>query len=1312
MLGVARSTLRYILLAGGILLILLALLSAVARVGLPLVAGHKSAIEARVSAYLQRPVEIGELAIRWRGMGPQLRAQNVTVVESDELQVSLDELLIDINLAKSAWLGLPVINELTLIGAELAVEYVGDGEFRLHGADGLQASNSSEDALQNEQGLDVIDWLLNARRVALLDTRVTFIDTERQQQLLISELNVRAENKGKLHQLRVDLRLPASLGGSLEMGIDLTGDAHNLASMQGDFYLKAAELQLQGWQALLATVQSSSTVASQLDWLTARADVETWGRWSGGGIQLARSHITASEINQSHSGEALLDQLTSKLDFRQEPTGWSITADRVELVRRDERAVLQDIKFAWKPDSDRHWQLDGKGQRLPLGLLSWLPNAWLNNQAVDDSHSWLAAAQASGEFRTWRASVAMRSGVPDISLHGAFDGLTVPAVDNLPGVRNLSGTLAIDHGRGDINLYGRQVGVELPSVFAQPLQLAVVDAELKVNMVDAARAVISGQATVDDAGLRTTTRFKVKLGQGRLPHVDVQTRFALDDISQALHYLPDRLLSGSVMAWVDGALKAGKVSNGEMLLFGDLADFPFDAGQGVFKAGFDVSNGTLAYWRDWPEAQTLQGRVSINGLSLTSMVRAGHVQDLRISKAIASIDNLLEPVLSIKATGAAELQELLYFATSGPLSHLLKPALSDASGKGRAQMDLALTLPLRRRPPDTTSTGPGLKISGSIFLRDNEVTFDRAQLTLGKVTGAVGFNESGVRINNLRARVFDQPVRLNGATSGIGAEQVTEITLHGALDADLALEHYGIPLTRFAHGRSQWHITLRAPHAADVMVRDGVQLTAVSDLIGTQLDLPLPLSKSSGRAASLRLQSAFRQGQNNVWNVQYGELMQARVVVEAGSMRSLAMRFGAGKVNTLLNDGIRVEGTVPSLAVDGWVKSIADLIDDLPESAEPQPILPVSADLRVASLVAGVHSLGAAQLRANTDTEYLNVVVVNDAIRGNLRYPREHWRQDLTARARISYVDKRVIDALESAPDVAGERPLDPRLLPRLEVRVSRLTWDSLDLRDVTLRTSPKINGLAIDTLGFAHRNTQLIGEGYWHALDPQGVNPELRDEHVTGLSLTLQSDDVGNSLTAMGFAGVVDEGEGTVSASLVWRGPAYAPALQELEGNMSADLQRGRILNVEPGAARMVGLFALQTIPRRLNLDFKDIVSDGLDFQRITAAVTLNDGIADATLVQINGPVGVIDITGQSNLITRQYDQHITVLPRVSAALPIIGMITGGASAGIGALIAGGFLKAIGIDLDRIGLREYDMTGSWDAPEFESVPVRISRQR
>ena len=231
-----------------------------------------------------------------------------------------------------------------------------------------------------------------------------------------------------------------------------------------------------------------------------------------------------------------------------------------------------------------------------------------------------------------------------------------------------------------------------------------------------------------------------------------------------------------------------------------------------------------------------------------------------------------------------------------------------------------------------------------------------------------------------------------------------------------------------------------------------------------------------------------------------------------------------------------------------------------------------------------------------------------------------------------------------------------------------------------------------------------LRGSGTWRVRDADVVDASRPGRHASALAIVLSGEDLGAALASAGLPDVLAEGRGRVRAELAWRAPLYLPAIERASGSLAIALERGRIVPLEPGAARLVGLFALQAIPRRLSLDFRDVTSDGLAFERIDGNIALSGGVAEVTLVEMTGPIGVVDVTGTSDLIAREYDQEITVLPRVSAALPIIGMISGGATAGIGALVAGGFLKALGIDLDRIGLRRYALRGSWEEPRLEPL--------
>ena len=163
-------------------------------------------------------------------------------------------------------------------------------------------------------------------------------------------------------------------------------------------------------------------------------------------------------------------------------------------------------------------------------------------------------------------------------------------------------------------------------------------------------------------------------------------------------------------------------------------------------------------------------------------------------------------------------------------------------------------------------------------------------------------------------------------------------------------------------------------------------------------------------------------------------------------------------------------------------------------------------------------------------------------------------------------------------------------------------------------------------------------------------------------------------------------------------------------------DFNKGRILDIEPGAGRIVGLLALQELPRRLRLDFKDALRGGMEFSNISGTIEISEGEADTRLIRMQGPIGVIDIVGGVNLIDQTYDQHIVFLPRVGSSLPVLGALAGGVVVGLGVLLTEKILRRLGVNLDDIGRREYTLTGTWEEPQFEEIifekKVDISREK
>ena len=1316
----ARAALRWMLLFLAVALILLALLVSAARVGSPLLSGQIGTVESRLSDYLKTPVSIGELSLTWDGYSPKLSAGRVSIRESEDRQITVDSILLDANLIQTLISGKPIINELTLIGAELVLEVSDKGQLAVHGVAKRDAAPTD-----GKTSINLLSWLLSTDRVGLENARVKLINSSNAEPLEIKNVNVLAVNDGQLHQLRIDMELPDAIGQTLELGIDLRGNTQDLSNSESDVYVKATGLSVDALRTFKAGryqgLDQSTTGIARLD---ARVQVELWGHTAQGKLQSARGKLDAVKLEDLSTNEVVLDRLFTDVVFLNKLSGWQVQSDVLTLQRGDETTEVSNVVYEHKPSADTAWRLTAAGETLPLDAANKLVLSLFSESTNLPRALWLAQASPSGTLVNWNAAFALIDGKPNFSLDSAFYDLQLAAAYGVPGISNLGGAIKMLDNKGKVTMQGSDLTIDIPQAYSAPIKLASFRSELDLDLTDPVRTSIDGDMQILDDGISTASRVQVQLAPDESPRVYVQSQFDVDNIKHAERYLPSRLLRPKTTQWLKQALLKGKAANGELLLFGNIAQFPFTEGKGVFKVGFDVVDAEMDYLTGWPRGKNLQGRFEINGASLEGTAKSGTVGTMNIQNLVASIPALTKPALIISSRSNGVLSEMVDFANTGPLKNILGPVFSDISATGRATMDLGIKLPLSKKAVFNTVASAqaksarqlqpvnGLEVKGSVKLNKNEIAFGRSKLSLSNVKGAVGFTHDGFSMDKLTAFAFGQKVELNASTKGKGNNRRATIKVTGSLRGDDVLSNYEIPLNRFVDGQSYWRISIIAPMTSAAAARDGVQIIAGSNLLGTEMILPPPLNKVRSRSRQMQISTRIKADNSEpVWRIKYGDNTDVVVHTAEGSLQSLTMQFGGAKASTKAHDGVRIEGNIASLAMDGLATSLAGLIEDLPSSNEKNLILPVSVNLNIASLEAGVESLGPAVVRVNTDDTFINAVVQNKSINGNVRYPRAHWKQDVASLVRIQSVDKKFFDALSSGPEQPQGNELDPRLLPPIDARVSSLTWDQLTLTDLVVRSSPSVAGLNIDTFGFAADNTQLIGEGYWRLKDPQSVNASLLNKHVSKLNLTLQSDDYGVALANFGFGGTVDEGEGDVTASIVWPGPAYKPALESMTADMKMQLKKGRILKVDPGAARLAGLFAIESIPRRLGLDFKDLVKDGLDYETLTGQLQLANGIVRSQLIQLNGGVGVVDITGESNLLSREYNQTITVLPRVSSALPIIVIISGGATAGLGALFAGGLLKAIGLDLDRIGLREYSLTGSWDDPQLTNVPFNPDRR-
>ena len=164
-----------------------------------------------------------------------------------------------------------------------------------------------------------------------------------------------------------------------------------------------------------------------------------------------------------------------------------------------------------------------------------------------------------------------------------------------------------------------------------------------------------------------------------------------------------------------------------------------------------------------------------------------------------------------------------------------------------------------------------------------------------------------------------------------------------------------------------------------------------------------------------------------------------------------------------------------------------------------------------------------------------------------------------------------------------------------------------------------------------------------------------------------------------------------------MWPGHAAQFQTNILSGQFKVHAADGRFAKIEPGAGKLLGLMSLQSLPRRITLDFRDIFSEGLAFNKIDGDVKIVNGVMSTDNFEIKGPAAYIKTTGEASLPTEKVNLKMKVAPLVGegAALGAAVFLTPVVGAGV---------YAISKLLEGALSYELRVTGPWDDPQVDEV--------
>lgn len=969
-------------------------------------------------------------------------------------------------------------------------------------------------------------------------------------------------------------------------------------------------------------------------------------------------------------------------------------------------------------------------------------------------HRWVQTLQPAGRVQTLQA----RWSGPDLTglkASGLVQGLALAggAVPDLseapasshpigrPGIEGATIQFDLQRDRGTARLTVQDGALWLPGVFEEArLPLTRLDAQARWRLDGERIEVELSDARVANPDARGTLQARWTTSPGaqgaaRFPGVlDLSATLEQADLTRVHRYLP-LTVGAEARRYVRESVRAGSGSAVNFRVQGDVARAPFEAGDGTFRISARLQGLDMDYLppflqdagaRPWPGLRRMSGDLVLDRLSLRIDRLAGGLQDapgVQIQRGRLAVDRLgRSGVLSAEADVQGPAPAQLGFVVRSPLGGLLQGALDEARLTGTAQTRFQLTVPL--------DNAAATRVQGQVKLAGNDLVIAPSLPTLVRLRGQLEFSETGFNVPSAQARLLGGDVSFSG---GLRPDPQGGARLalrgQGSLSAE-ALRTAGLgPLSKLAQSASG-----TAAYTAQVGLRGGApELQFSSNLQGLSLSLPAPLAKPADAPWPLRLDLAVTDVAGPTapvpgraltdrlalrWQSPAGVLLDARLERqrEAGhwTVRRGVVAAGAlaGDPGALPEQGVLARLSLPQIDVDAWQSALGGVwpAGEGTDSADaPAPWLPDRLELRTDRLRVGGRELQRVQIDASRDSTLWRAQVQADEVAGRVDYRPGTPRNPGQVTARLS----RLVLAQEARGDV--ERLLDqPTSVPALDLSIDELRWGGRSLGRIELQAVNRGAPLRqpewrLNRLAATLPEARLTASGNWVPLGgAQLTGPGGGAQRRTAIGFQLAVDDAGRLLDRLGREGTVRGGQGRVEGNVGWIGSPLSPDISTLSGQVSVDIERGQFLQIEPGAGRLLGVLSLQSLPRRLALDFRDVFSQGFAFDFFRGQGQIEQGVLSTRNLQMKGVNAAVLMEGSADLVRETQDLKVFVVPEINAGAASLLAATVNPVVGIGTLLAQLVLRQ---PLRTVTTQEFRVTGSWADPQVQKVERSAAAQ-
>ena len=1246
-------------------LLLLLPFCATLRLAVPYYIEKNTLITDEIANFSGRPATAENINYQWNGWSPQITVFGLKLLDDDEENVLIyfPKLTATVSLSESITSKMLVLRSIHFNGLNIEIRQSEEGKFRIVG--------------MPPPKFPIFKWLLQQDKVVLSESNILLSLEQQQQTIDMRGISAVSNNFVDGQNIQGEMEFGEDFATRASFALRTTKSiVDSPESFEIDFNLKSIKL-----DNLIARFTKETYVVQTLPQL----DLTGSSSWKNYSLDTLDFRLSQTK----NSDPKIIPNLSG--DAAKAGSGWNINF-LATTSENGKTISLGEVSNVLIADTGIDPIIISKARNIDLGTALRLREFLIPNGTNNEDSSFEASLQ--GKLKSLTSAYRLNHNkTNDYFVRAAFNGLSSLGDQHVPSFSALSGEAEIFPGGADLTFADSTLEITKHEKLHRPLSLKKINGEISWRSQESlTQSAIFKRLSGTINSIDFAINGHISKDENSTWHVD-----GLLDIDNApasnLHHL---VMANSLPKrgdyWLRNVFSGGLIEFGSVIIRGPIRKFPFRNMEGLFMGNLRVTGAKVKFSKFWPAAEDVNGVMKLNGIGGHFDAAKAKIKGVDIDSGIVTSSDLFakEKYVHVKAKGSISGGIPEELVRQSPLKHTSAGQILDFVLHNTVDLSVDMNLPLFR--------GGQKSIVGKALLKQNDVKNKKIDLTFKAMTGTLTYDNGRWNGTDLTAILDEANVKLN-VRGGINAPSFnTEFVVTGTTPIKYIfdqLEHHSPSFATWLQsyeipesfsGVTSWKNILRLPKYAADSENKKAHMIFSTDLEGVTIALPEPFRKHKEDSKLLVADLTFKNGKVEKTFLAYDQLFRSETVILKTTDQPALDTLPHALPQTDRN--IIVHASTEYLPADMWVPVIKKR-----EAKNENNSFTKGFKFKIAAekMTFLDHQFNATTIDISP-RETSNLFTFNGHdIEGMISIPKGLAGKEIeVSLERLRLIPEEVDKKAKKASSI--------KAVPSITAKIKSLMYDGIQLgtADIIVQKSPgKLN---FKKFNFQSVDAKILAEGSWE----QGIEGDK-----SSLKFNLTGNKASEVMEQFGFSGDNIKGGITkVTALLHWPNTPQHFDLKYLSGNLDLKIADGRFKDIEPGAGRIFGLLSVQSLPRRLSLDFKDLFKKGFSFDNIEGSFSIDGGDAHTDSLVMTGPSATIEISGRTGLVAQDYDQKAIVSPALSNSIPVASALFGPVGIGAGAVyyIGQKVFKSIPERVDNFLKQEYSIKGSWKNPKIERL--------